>query len=454
MNIKLSLPHIETLSIEDQRRRLLLNVMVTGVIIIAASSLVMVIVTELLGLLEHTLLIYLSIPALLSGSLVVYIMNRYGKVYTAGIVFLIILTAAISLADTPELLVAGRSLFFFVIPIMMSSFLLPAYTSFIVASLITIEHLFIWNRIEIDQLFSPFGMVGFFLFAMITWLAARSLEVALNTAYEVNENLDHLVAERTQELAEANVQLASANERLQELDELKTKFVSDVTHELRTPISNVSIYLEMAENSLSKVEDLPEKVVGFLKVLRGETARLIKLITDILDVSRLEKGISEIEFQSVDANQIVREVFKANRLKAEAKGLEISFETSMSSPQLMADPDQLTQVFTNLIANATNYTSEGSIRISTSQTDDGYFDFCIQDTGMGIKREDFEHLFERFYRGSQASLSTIPGSGLGLAISKEIIEAHNGNFDIQSEVGIGTVFHVYFPLDNQVEIQS
>jgi signal transduction histidine kinase len=446
---KLSLPHIETLSIEAQRRRLLLNIMVTGVIIIAAFSLVMVIVTQVLDLLDHTRLVYVSIIGLLPGLLAVYMMNRSGRVYIAAILFLGLISAAISFADTPELLVAGRSLFFFVIPIMMSSFLLPAYASFIVAGLLTIEHLIIWNSFEINQLFSPFGMVGFFVFAMITWLAARSLEVALNTAYEVNENLDRLVDERTKELAEANVQLASANERLQELDELKTKFVSDVTHELRTPISNVSIYLEMAENSLAKMEDLPEKVVGFLKVLRGETTRLIKLITDILDVSRLEKGISEIEFQLVDANQIAREVFEANRLMAEAKGLEISFESFISTPQLMADPDQLKQVFTNLIANATNYTSEGSIRISTLQTNDGYFDFCIQDTGMGIKSEDVDHLFERFYRGSQASLSTIPGSGLGLAISKEIVEAHNGKMEVQSEIGIGTEFHVYLPLDAQ-----
>jgi len=432
-----------------QMRGRLLNILLVGVEITTVVILIIVSVTDMANLLEHEINLYVGIIVMLLGVLFIYWLNQRGNVLIASTFFLILITLVITFSDAPKEILIGRSLTFFIIPIMMASFLLRSYASFIVATILTVEHLIFWSVTEIQGVFSPFGMIGFFVFALITWLAARTLENALHESREINRRLDELVDERTRELADANVQLASANERLQELDALKTKFVSDVTHELRTPISNVSIYLEMAENSLAKVEDLPEKVAGFLKVLRGETTRLIKLITDILDVSRLEQGISDISFQPVDANEIVREVFEANRLKAEAKGLEISFETSISSPLLIADSEQLTQVFTNLIANATNYTSEGSIRISTSESENGHFEFRIQDTGMGIQSEDLAHLFERFYRGSQASLSTIPGSGLGLAITKEIVEAHNGKIDVQSEIGVGTVFHIYFPFKHQ-----
>ena len=226
----------------------------------------------------------------------------------------------------------------------------------------------------------------------------------------------------------------------------KSKFVSDVTHELRTPVSNISIYLEMADDALSKMADIPERVIGFLKILRGETLRLSNLITDVLDMSRMEKALTEFKLEKVDANKIIQEVFQANQLMAESKKLELSFEPFEPIPQIMADPNQLKQVFTNLIANAINYTPKGNIKITSSLRDDEDFVFRVQDTGMGIEDEDLKHLFARFYRGKRASLSSIPGTGLGLAITKEIIEAHNGRIEIQSEVGVGTTFTAYFPL--------
>jgi len=98
------------------------------------------------------------------------------------------------------------------------------------------------------------------------------------------------------------------------------------------------------------------------------------------------------------------------------------------------------------VGNAINYTPKGSVKISTLLRGDSEFLFRIQDTGIGIESEDLEHLFDRFYRGKQASLSSIPGTGLGLAITKEIIGAHNGSVDLESEVGVGTTITASFPL--------
>ena len=293
-------------------------------------------------------------------------------------------------------------------------------------------------------------MVGFFLFALITWLAAQSLEQALEQARKINQNLDRIVGERTEELDEANAYLEQANERLQELDALKSKFVSDVSHELRTPISNISIYLEMLEDVLSNLgETLPQKTLEFLKILRNETSRLSKLITDVLSTSRLEQVKSNIEMQVVDVNKIIRDVVGANRLKAQSKEIELTLDETTAPPNLLAEPDQLKQVFTNLVGNAINYTSKGSINISTQVNDQNQFIFQIQDTGMGIASEDLEHLFDRFYRGQQASRSSIPGTGLGLAITKEIVVIHQGTIEVESEVNVGTTFTLTFPIHQE-----
>jgi signal transduction histidine kinase len=172
------------------------------------------------------------------------------------------------------------------------------------------------------------------------------------------------------------------------------------------------------------------------------------LINDVLDLSRMEQDVKEIEFELIDFNQIVYKIVEANRMKAEAKGLEITFESAKTLPKLLADPRQLEQVCTNLIANAINYTPNGSIKVSTVLKNGEQCVFRVQDTGMGIDDDEIDHLFDRFYRGRQASQSSIPGTGLGLSITKEIIEAHHGSIDVQSEIGVGTVFNVYLPVIN------
>ena len=443
----LNMPASEKLPQDTRVRGRLLNILLVGVALIAITILVALISARVIGFTQFESILYKSAFVLLIGISFIYWLNKQGKVYLAGVLFLLLITSAITLSDNTYELVVGRSLIFFIIPIMMASFLLRSYASFIVASLLVIQHAILWRSPELSDVdFSPFGMFAFFAFALITWLAARSLENALVQAHEINLHLDELVGERTRELAEANAYLESANERLQELDALKSKFVSDVSHELRTPISNISIYLEMLEDTLSSLgKTLPEKVTNFINVASQETKRLSKLINDILNSSRIEQSLATPEMQPVDVHGLIQGIIEINRLNAEAKGLKLDVTTAPTTPSLLADAEQLKQVFTNLVANAINYTVEGTISISTT-TRDELFTFVIQDTGMGIASDDIPHLFERFYRGQQASRSSIPGTGLGLAITKEIIELHQGNIEVQSEINIGTTLIVTFPI--------
>ncbi len=432
---------------DDIRRGRLLNIMLVGVAIITLLIFLILIVTDLINLLEHNFAIYISTIVMLVGLSALYWLNQKGKVLLAGAIFLLLLTFGITFADSTEGVLAGRSLVFFIIPILMASFILRSYASFIVAAFLTIEHSLLWAFAAPQIEFSPFGMIGFFVFALVSWLAAQSLESALNEAREINQRLDELVDERTKELADANIQLedqanelSKANFRLTELDNLKSKFVSDVSHELRTPISNLTIYLEM-------LEEKPEGRERYLAVLREETDRLGKLISDILDLSRMEMGTTKVEFAWININEIVEQVIIANRPRSEAEGVTLSIDTRDDLPTVWGDAAKMYQVINNLVGNAVNYTSEGSITVSTRlDAENELLYLKVKDTGLGIEDKDKPHLFERFYRGQQAGQSTIPGTGLGLAITKEIVDGHGGSIDVDSKIGEGSTFTISLPL--------
>jgi PAS domain S-box-containing protein len=249
----------------------------------------------------------------------------------------------------------------------------------------------------------------------------------------LRETLEQRVDERTRELA-------AANERLTELDQLKSKFVSDVSHELRTPVTNLNLYLDLLERGK------PEKRPGYMAMVREQAARLTQLIEDILDLSRLDASAGKITFEPLDLNELVARVVDAQRPGAEAKGLALHFESSADNlPAIRGAASQLTQVVTNLVANAIRYTGTGSVTVATRAAGDRVL-LEVRDTGMGVDAEDLPHLFERFYRGRRTAQSATPGTGLGLAIAKEIIEAHGGQIEVESSQELGSTFIASLPV--------
>lgn len=438
-NILASIPQATIENVDDQRRARLLNILLVGVGVITLFALAGVTLSSVFADFDGTLL-YIGCAAMLVGIFFSAWLNRSGKVLSAGVVFLIMIIAVFSIADTPEQTIKGRTLFMFVIPVLMSSFLIRPSAGFITAGVVAVLHIGIATLAPVAD-YTPVGLIGFVVIALVAWLAASNLEAALNNLQRINTDLDRRVIERTRELADANSKLVKQAETLKVLDELKSRFVSDVSHELRTPISNLSIYLEMIEIGT------PEENARYIKVLRDETDRLSKLVSDVLDLSRMEMGTTRIDMKWLDLNEIVGKVVLANRLRAEDKGLEISFSPGKNIPNLWADADQITQVANNIIGNSVNYTKTGNIRVWT-EYDSGKktISFIVSDTGIGIDAADIPHLFERFYRGKQAGQSTIPGTGLGLAITKEIVERLRGTIEIDSAVGTGSTFHIRLPI--------
>ena len=225
-----------------------------------------------------------------------------------------------------------------------------------------------------------------------------------------------------------------------ELDRLKDRFVADVSHELRTPTSNISLYLELME------EATEEKAVEYLGILKDQSFLLRRLVEDILDLSRIGMWKTRnIEFSAVDLNAIAEQVVIAHYPLADAAGLALQFNPGPDLPPVRGEQNQLARVVTNLVANSVRYTLEGGVCVSTFVKD---HQICLEvmDTGIGIDPADQPHLFERFYRGRQVRQSNIHGTGLGLAIVKEIVDAHDGCIDIQSEFGKGSTFRVWLPI--------
>jgi PAS domain S-box-containing protein len=263
---------------------------------------------------------------------------------------------------------------------------------------------------------------------------------ALETA-RLYERLRTYAAELEERVNRRTRELAEANERLQELDRLKSKFVSDVSHELRTPITNLSLYLDLLHRGK------PEKRESYLAIINEQTARLGRLIEDILNLSRLELGQEKITFDACDINALVAQIIAAHQLRAEVAGLQLRFTPDASLPAAFVAANQLTLALSNLIANAINYTESGFVQVQTHyQTNENELYIRVEDSGRGIDEEDMAHLFERFYRGHQISQSTIPGTGLGLAIVREVVELHNGRIEVESQSGQGSTFHIWLPL--------
>lgn len=230
-----------------------------------------------------------------------------------------------------------------------------------------------------------------------------------------------------------------------ELERLKDQFVSNVSHELRTPLANVKLYLGLLERGR------PEKHDQYLQTLQREAARLEKLIEDLLDISRLDLGATPINPKATDLAAALA-LFIADRAQLAAQhGLTLSYRPHADLPVVLVDPDLFTQVMSNVLGNAINYTPPGgTVTIITDVVDNTdsptrWVTVSVQDTGPGIAPADRPHIFERFYRGVAGRRSGAPGTGLGLAICKEIIERMHGRLTVQSEPEQGAVFTMWLP---------
>jgi signal transduction histidine kinase len=230
-------------------------------------------------------------------------------------------------------------------------------------------------------------------------------------------------------------------EQLRELDRLKDEVVAIVTHELRSPITSISGYLELV---LEEAEGFDPEVRSFLDAIDRNTARLTRLLDDLLFLVRADAGRLDLKRERLDVAALVREC--VNSAAPAAEQSEIVLETEIDEPlPVDADASRISQVIDNLLSNAIKYTPSGGRVSVVARESDGAVLLEVADSGIGIPQDEQEHLFERFFRASTATERGITGTGLGLTIVHAIVDAHGGTIACESESGAGTTFRVTLP---------
>ncbi|RMH35993.1 MAG: HAMP domain-containing protein [Nitrospirae bacterium] len=272
---------------------------------------------------------------------------------------------------------------------------------------------------------------------------ARYIAVAIDNAYAyqslaaLNQGLEQRVRDRTQELEHAN-------ERLLELDRLKSAFVSIVSHELRTPMTSIKGLIENMVDGLTG--PLADRQSFYLQRVSANIDRLTRMINDLLDLSRIEAGRLELQVAPLSMTEVISEVTESFKEAVQEKSLRLSVDIPDDLPLVYADRDKLVQVLTNLLSNAVKFTdSEGDIRLEVACTDTGHVTISIQDSGRGIPDHEQSMIFHPFYRSGTTSTDR-QGAGLGLAITKSLVELHHGTIQVESQVGKGSRFSIMLPL--------
>lgn len=226
------------------------------------------------------------------------------------------------------------------------------------------------------------------------------------------------------------------------LEMTRREFVSNVSHELRTPITTMKTYSE----TLLESDDIPPDMQkSFLQVMQSEADRMARLVSDLLDLSKLDYNAQDMQKDHFDLRSLLEDVVRKLSLEATARGQNLSLSFANTLKPFFGNRDRIEQVLTNILSNAMKYTPDGGeIRVSAGNIYDSIY-IKVKDTGVGIPKEDLQHVFERFYRVDKARSRESGGTGLGLAIAKEIVEAHGGEIKLESEYGKGTLVTIKFP---------
>ena len=254
-----------------------------------------------------------------------------------------------------------------------------------------------------------------------------------------NVTLEERVAARTRELE-------AANRRLRELARLKDEFLANMSHELRTPLTGVLNLAEaMAEEAYGPLTDAQTRTIGAI-VESGH--HLAALISDLLDISRIEAGRLRLQMETCNLNDVCRSSLRAVKSIAEKQNQTLAFESEPEPVVIVGDARRIKQMLLNLLGNALKFTPEGgrvALHVGTRSNAREVF-LTVCDNGIGIRAEDMPKLFQPFSRLDSDLVRRTPGTGLGLALVKRMVELHGGAIDVQSDPGVGSCFQLILPV--------
>ncbi len=241
-------------------------------------------------------------------------------------------------------------------------------------------------------------------------------------------------------------ELIQAKEKAEESDRLKTAFLQNMSHEIRTPLNGILGFADL----LTYGDITPDQTHQYARFIINSGQRLLQLINNILDISRIETGSMALHPKTFNLNRHLQDLCQPFRLEADKKGIVFSCQLPADEQEstIVSDPDKIGQIVTNLLNNALKFTAKGSIELGYRKRKTGELLFWVKDTGRGIAQEHFHRIFERFYQADISISRDFEGAGLGLPISKGLVELLGGRIWLESELGKGTTFFFTLPLQH------
>ncbi|MBK8020483.1 MAG: GAF domain-containing protein [Chloroflexi bacterium] len=233
-------------------------------------------------------------------------------------------------------------------------------------------------------------------------------------------------------------------DRLREVDRLKSQFLANMSHELRTPLNSIIGYSEILLDGDDG--ELTEDAHEDVQTIYDSGRHLLSLINEILDLAKIEAGELKLNAEKVDLDRLVNDVVQSSQVLVKGRSVELCLDIEQPGLEVVSDPLRLRQVITNLLSNATKFTEQGSITVRVTMSGKHFARVAVQDTGIGMKQEDLDAIFERFRQVDGSSTRRAGGTGLGLAITRNLIELLGGEIGVESQVGAGSTFWFTLPL--------
>ena len=272
---------------------------------------------------------------------------------------------------------------------------------------------------------------------------AGELAVSIRNSLSMEE-INELNKSLQRRIDEATKELRFSNRQLQRLDEAKNEFISMASHQLRTPLTSIKGYLDMMlEGDLGKISPTQRAV---LREAFSSSERMVRLINDFLNVSRLQTGKFTIDKQSVDIAQILRDEVSLLKVVADQRSVEMVLKIDKKIPSLAVDSEKIRQVMLNMIDNAIYYSSPHKKVVITLKSSGKMIEFSVKDSGIGVPKSEQANIFGKFFRGTNAKKRRPDGTGVGLFLAKKVILSHDGEMIFESEEGKGSTFGFKLPV--------
>jgi two-component system, OmpR family, phosphate regulon sensor histidine kinase PhoR len=231
---------------------------------------------------------------------------------------------------------------------------------------------------------------------------------------------------------------------LKQIDKMKSDFVAMVAHELKSPLASVEQMIYALQVGCQY--ESTNSCHALHKRMTVRTKDLLRLIENLLNLSKLESGTVVFNLEPIRGEDIIREVIEITKPQADSKGITLRYSPCGEDWLFNVDYDHMRTAIMNIVSNSVKYTPDGGQVLLSTEIAGGFVNFSVQDTGIGIGKEDLPHIFDRFFRVKGKATRHITGSGLGLALVKEVVEAHQGYIDVQSTPQVGTTFLLSFPI--------